>query len=403
MANEAAVVNESQVDLNNNNNNNGNQLNSDVRTNGLEKGATTNSNANGIKSTSESDDLILKLKRIILQQEKDELDNRTTSIGRSFVVTEIKETPKLVKNLMTNGQLLTGTADQRRTPDTVPNGRTSNSRSLDSAALSNSASDSNTNLSSLSNSTELTDSNRSLNGSSNRLSKSPIRSPNKSPLSEKKSLICKINKSPTPSRKMINQTNKLNNNSSSNNNGQPDEPQIRETIKIINDKAIDKVNELNKTANGLTNGAKATTKLNGSLTGDQTRRAINQTETNETNETNKTDQNVSSRSEPNSVPNKSESTDDASVKRESVKIIQTNKSISTNRSNKIDQNNNVQTPPDYVKKPIVQKQQPPSNGHSDQTDNKQATETDKQLKHALPAAVRQEMTEIELIIRVCLF
>ena len=212
MANEAAVVNESQVDLNNNNNNNGNQLNSDVRTNGLEKGATTNSNANGIKSTSESDDLILKLKRIILQQEKDELDNRTTSIGRSFVVTEIKETPKLVKNLMTNGQLLTGTADQRRTPDTVPNGRTSNSRSLDSAALSNSASDSNTNLSSLSNSTELTDSNRSLNGSSNRLSKSLIRLTNKSPLSEKKSLICKINKSPTQSRKMINQTSKLNNN-----------------------------------------------------------------------------------------------------------------------------------------------------------------------------------------------
>lgn len=210
MANESLITaTDNQVDLNNNDaelNKAGvrSDENGDKHSNG-----STGAESAGKSPTDESDDLVLKLKKIILQQEQEE---------------KAREQQRINEKQPNHPESIAGESS-----DKPQNG--SKSPSLPIGEKVN----------------ESPKSVRSqLNGS-------------RSPKTDKRS-ISQIKKSPVPSRKMINQTNseingKLANGRSANN--EVNQPLVKETVQKIGDLAIDKVssqNLQNASLNGNSNG-----------------------------------------------------------------------------------------------------------------------------------------------------
>jgi len=379
-----------EVDLNNNSNNESASMN------GVDVSKVNN----------ESDDLILKLKRIILEQEKEDymsksiestdginkLKTTTTNklTSKSFIVTEVKETPKLVKNLMNTPLVNTST---------LVNSSTS--------TLNSTISSSNSTLSK-SSSTTFT---KSTLSNSRSPSKSPSRTPlNRSPLSERKSQICKINKSPTPSRKMINQSK-----NESNGRSATPEPLIKETIKKINDKAVDKVNEM---MNGSTDKMNSSIdKMNGSIDkgNDSIDKANNNTKV--SNEIGKSDLNENNESSKiNGLDSKKNDKlndkvkEDLSIDTKTVKNTKKTNDNQLNRNESTDKESIkiIQSKSIYGQKLDSAKSKPidvNNNENAKQQIKLTNDEVDRQIMensqvNALPAkVVPEKLTEIELIIR----
>ena len=207
MANESLIAaTDNQVDLNNNN---GAELSkAGVRSdenNGDRRSTGSTGAESGRSPTDECDDLVLKLKRIILQQEQEE------------------KARQQINEKQNHSEPFAGESNDKR-----QNG--SKSPSLARATLENER--------------ESPRSVRSyLNGS-------------RSPKSDKRS-ISQIKKSPVPSRKMINQSSSEINGKLANGrpaNNEINQPLIKETVQKIGDLAIDKVSSSENANGNLING-----------------------------------------------------------------------------------------------------------------------------------------------------
>lgn len=208
MANESLIAaTDNPVDLNNNND--AKPSKADGRS---DETADKHLNSNTGSPTDESDDLVLRLKKIILQQEQEEKAKQQ--------VNEKQNNPEQ-------------SSREQQSDDKRPNG-SSQSPSLERAFVEK-----------VKESPKLA--RTLLNG-------------NRSPKADKRS-ISQIKKSPVPSRKMINQTNndingKLTNGNTtavSANITEVNQPLVKETVKKISDLAIDKVSQ-NGNPNGNPNG-----------------------------------------------------------------------------------------------------------------------------------------------------